>query len=166
MRKIIIITLLILRFIPVTAQDVDTDSVRVYFLEEHFNLYEISIEVWWNPVLMTLKFEDYFSRNFDKATFQLGLLRLMNVFEFKLEDSGQIFEDLDVKIKTMIYSFFLVIDDKVRKYNESNLRHSLFMERSWCIEFFQVNRQEKQEMLCDLFDEHYSEWFLLKDSFN
>jgi len=164
MRKIIlIITLLVLGFTPAIAQNVYTDLVRVYFLEEHFSLFEISVEVWWDPILMTLEFKDYFSRNFDEMMFQFGLLNLMTAFEFQLEDSGQIFEDLD--IKTMIYSFFLIIDDKVRKYNESNLRHSLFMERSWCIEFFQSNRREKQEMLCDLFDEHYAEWFPLKRQF-
>lgn len=157
--KKLVIAFLILGIALVSAQN--TDWARIHEIEEYFKLFEVNVEVWHNPTLNTINFEDGFSRDFDEMIFQWSYL--MTAFEFMLEDSGQVFEDLE--IETMIYSLFLVIDNRVSKHEEPNLRYDLHMERWWCIEFFQANRRNRQEMIYYLFDEHYALWFPLKRQF-
>jgi len=162
MKKLILITaLLALGLVSVIAQDTNADRERIHNIEEYFSLFEVNVEVWYNSISKTLNFEDCFSKDFDDMIFQWGYL--MTAFEFMLEDSGQIFEDLDVE--EMVYSFFHVLDPKISKYDVPNMRYDIWMKRWWSIKYFQANRRGRQEMLCSLFDEHYTEWFPSKRQF-
>lgn len=162
-KRIIMVSLLILVSIGTgITQDLGAEWDRLQDIEEYFSLFEVEVEVWHNEYLGTINFEDDFSKDFDEMLFQWGYL--MTAFEFMLEDSGMIFED--TMLEVMVYSFFYVVDPRVDKYTDPNMRYDVYMEREWSIEYFQVSRRERQEMLYDLFDEHYMSWFPGKRSAN
>ena len=159
-RIILTIAALLMLSIPAFAQAPE-DWERMPEIEEYFSLFEVEVEVWYNPIDMVLSFEDDYSLDFDDMLFQWGYL--MTALEFMLEDSGQIFEDVNIDV--MIYSFFVVVDSRFSKYEEPNMRYDLHMERNWSIDYFNLSRRERQEMLYDLFDDHYREWFPQKRAY-
>lgn len=161
-KRAIMIALLILFSIGTgITQDAGAEWDRLHDIEEYFRLFEVEVEVWHNQYLGTVNFEDDFSKDFDDMLFQWGYL--MTAFEFMLEDSGMSFEDTEVEV--MIYSFFLVVDPRVDKYTDPNMRYDIYMERDWSIQYFEASRRERQEMLYDLFDIHYTGWFPAKRQF-
>jgi hypothetical protein len=127
---------------------------RIHDIEEYFILFEVEVEAWYNPETMVLNFEDSVSTGFDDMLYQWSYL--MQAFEFMMEDGGLRFEELDVG--TMIYSFFVVVDKQVSKYESPNHRYDVYMEYEWLVSFFNKSRKQRDSMIYNLFDEHYREW--------
>lgn len=145
MKKIVLSIYILLLTTSLFGQD---DWDRLSDIEGYLSLYEIEVEVWYNPVTRVLNFEDKFSQDFDDMLFWLSYL--MSAFEFMLEDSGQTFENLD--IESMVYSLFILS-------GKDELRYDLYMAREWCIRFFNSSRNDRQYLLDLLYEAHYKKWF-------
>lgn len=158
MKKIIAFIVVALFFAQAAfAQD---SWVRVEEMEEIFALFEIEVEIWMNEETGVINFEDTTSRNFDEALFQISYI--MTAFDFVLVDQGLSMEDSI--ISAMIYSYFIPNESyngqRNNKYNESQYhRYDITMERQWLIDYFNSSRRIRDDLLFQLFDEHYSEWF-------
>lgn len=157
MKKVIaFITILFLTQL-VFSQD---NWVRIAEMEETFALFEIDVAVWINEETGVINFEDTASRSFDEVLFQISYI--MTTFDFVLVDQGLSIEDSI--IETMIYSYFMPNDSfngqRNDKYNEAQYhRYDVAMQRQWLIDYFNSNRRIRDDLLFQLFDEHYNKWF-------
>lgn len=145
MKKVILLICALLLTTSLFGQD---DWDRLDEIESYLALWEIEVEVWYNPNTQVLNFEDRFSRDFDDMLFWRN--KLMVAFEFMLSDIGQTFEDFD--IEAMIYSLFIVA-------SKDESRYDFYMEREWCIRYFNSSRNDRQYLLDVLDEAHYKKWF-------
>ena len=154
MKKILIIAIFVLLLMIPYAVKAQDNWERMPEVEAYFKLFEVDVEVWFNRQSMTLNFEDTHSRNFDDMLYQWSYL--MQAFDFMLEDDDLTLQDLN--IRNMIYSFFIIVDPLVDRYNAPNIRYDIHMDYNWLLTFFKAGKNQRNGMILDLFNIHYSQW--------
>jgi hypothetical protein len=95
-----------------------------------------------------------------------GILRqtgyLLNTIDFILKDQKISFSDTNVI--SITYSMFIIVDAKIDKNSEPNIRYDVYMDRGWLLTYFYVSSEERNDMLLALFDKYYKQLSPVKQS--
>jgi hypothetical protein len=150
MKKTILFAALLL--VAVVAIAAPKPRTFIQNVQYYFGLFKLDL----NPYLVgsDLFLEDTSTKNANGILYQTSYM--LSSVEFMLNDLRITISD--TSLQSITYSMFIILDAKIDKSKEPNLRYDVYMDRGWLMAYFRADNQERTKMLTKLFDKYYQQW--------